>query len=430
MSRLRSLSDSELVERLPALIQAERRAMADVIEHLVEMERRRLYLRHAVPSLYRYCIKRLGYAEDAALKRHRVAKVALRLPQVLDELRAGTIHLTGLFLLSQHLTEDNATTLLSEARGKSRRQIEELMARWFPRPDVPPSLAPVSSEATEVAGNEQLVPAAAPPPVAFTGLVTGSGAGEPARALRVTCSRTGEFGRSRLEPLSPTRLRVEFTASAELYDKLEKARELLSHALPSGDLGELFERALDALLEQETRRRFGAGKTQEPSKPRKARQLKLGSRHVPVDIARAVWKRDNSQCTFVDGEGHRCAERLFLTIEHKTPFALSGPPTLENLCLLCSAHNLGNARQVFGESHIEEKIRARKPPVRAGIAEKNPPEIPPLEASGKVLASLSSLGFRRNDASAAIGQALGREPSLDVEQLLRQCLLLLVPKAS
>ncbi len=146
MSALCSLSDSELVARLPTLVQAERHAMADVIEHLVEMERRRLYLTLAVSSLYRYCIQRLGYAEDAALKRHRVAKLALRLPQVLDELRAGTMHLTGLFLLSTHLTEDNAATLLSEARGKSRRQIEELIARWFPRPDVPPSLQPVSPE--------------------------------------------------------------------------------------------------------------------------------------------------------------------------------------------------------------------------------------------------------------------------------------------
>jgi hypothetical protein len=253
MSPICSLSDSELVERLPALVQAERHAMVDVIEHLVEMERRRLYLRHAVSSLYCYCIERLGYAEDAALKRHRVAKLAVRLPQVLEELRAGTMHLTGLFLLSQHLTEDNAAALLGEARGKSRRQIEELIARWFPRPDVPPSLEPV---------------------------VTCSGAGEPAHA--------------RLEPLSPTRLRVEFTARAELYEKLEKARSLVSHALPSGDLGELFERALDALIEQETRKRFGAGK------PRKVRKLKPGSRHVPVEIERAVWERDQAQCTFVD----------------------------------------------------------------------------------------------------------------------------------
>jgi hypothetical protein len=122
MSPLCALSDSELVARLPAPVQAERHAMLDVIEHLVEMERRRLYLRHAVSSLYRYCIERLGYDEDAALKRHRVAKLAVRLPQVLDELRAGTIHLTGAFLLSKYLTEDNAAALSARrAAGRGDR---------------------------------------------------------------------------------------------------------------------------------------------------------------------------------------------------------------------------------------------------------------------------------------------------------------------
>jgi hypothetical protein len=53
MSRLSTLSDVELVARLPALVEAERHAMADVIEHLVEVERRRLYLEHATSSLYR-----------------------------------------------------------------------------------------------------------------------------------------------------------------------------------------------------------------------------------------------------------------------------------------------------------------------------------------------------------------------------------------
>ena len=124
-----------------------------------------------------------------------------------------------------------------------------------------------------------------------------------APALPVTCSKPGEGALARLEPLSPTRLRVEFTARAELYQKLEKARELLSHALPSGDLGELVERAVDVLIEQETRKRFGPRTASGAGNARKARELKPGSRHVPVETERAVWERDNSQCTFVDGEG-------------------------------------------------------------------------------------------------------------------------------
>jgi hypothetical protein len=151
MTALSSLSDCELVTRLSGLVAAERQSTADVIEHLVEVERRRLYLSQRVGSLYGYCMKELGYDEDAALKRNRVAKLAVRLPQVLDELRAGTLHLTGLFLLASHLTEDNAAALLAEARGKSRRQLEELIARWFPRPDVPASIEPLPATAVQLA---------------------------------------------------------------------------------------------------------------------------------------------------------------------------------------------------------------------------------------------------------------------------------------
>ena len=131
---------------MPALVKRERVARVEVIEHLVEIDRRRLYLEQACSSLYSFCIERLGYSEDGAMKRVRVARLARRLPAVLEELRTGALHLTGLFLLSEHLTEENATELLAEARGQSRRAIEKLIARWFPRPDVKPRISPVPDQ--------------------------------------------------------------------------------------------------------------------------------------------------------------------------------------------------------------------------------------------------------------------------------------------
>ena len=220
---------------------------------------------------------------------------------------------------------------------------------------------------------------------------------------------------------------MEFTARAELRDKLDRARELLSHAVPSGDLGELFERALDALIEKETRQRLGAGR------PRKQRQLKEDSRHIPVEIARAVWERDQGQCAFVNAEGRRCSERRFLTLEHRHPFALGGPPTLENICLLCASHNLQSARAVFGEQHVEQKIRdmtserdRNEQPVTADTAVTTRP----LDVDTKVLSLLCQLGFPRRNATGAIGRVCASEPDLKVEQLLRKSLMLLVPAPS
>ena len=164
---------------------------------------------------------------------------------------------------------------------------------------------------------------------------------------------------------------------------LEQARNLLSHAEPRGDLAAVIERALDQLIAVETKRRSGA------EKPRKHRETKSGSRHVPVAIQRAVRERDGHQCAFVGAEGRRCAAKRFLTIEHIEPFARGGPTTADNCCLLCSAHNSYRARQVFGGEHIREKVaeagtrRARRAEARARGVEPLPE--PVLRAALSVL---------------------------------------------
>ena len=74
---------------MPALVQVERAATSDVIEHLVEIDRRQLFLEQACSSLYTFCMERLGYSEDAALRRTRVTRLAERVPQALESSAAA-----------------------------------------------------------------------------------------------------------------------------------------------------------------------------------------------------------------------------------------------------------------------------------------------------------------------------------------------------
>jgi hypothetical protein len=416
MPSLALLSDTELLARIPAMLLAENMASADVIEHLTEVERRRLYLDQACSSLYTYCCERLRYSEDAALKRARVARLALRLPQVLAELRTGAIHLTGLFLLGRYLNDENAEELLAEARGKSRREIEKMLAIRFPRPDVPASIEavgtptlPLDTDASDGAGAD--------------GGVSG-------QSQWFTCPRPGTStarggdSRSRLEPLSADRYRVEFTASAALRAKIEQARELTSHALPSGDLALLFERALEELIERELKRRVGAGKPRRGVKPRP------GSRHVPIAVARQVRERDGNQCTFVDSTGRRCPERRFLTLEHRHPFSLGGPDTVENLCLFCEAHNEHAARRVFGQAFIANKIAEREE--RVTRIDNVPSSRAPIRQSragsnafAKVRSALTHMGFRQHNVASTLWSLRNEHPELEAESLLRAALNLL-----
>jgi hypothetical protein len=55
-------------------------------------------------------------------------------------------------------------------------------------------------------------------------------------------------GRGRVEPLSPARYKVQFTADERLKHKLDRVTELLRHSNPVGDLAAIVERAVDLLL--------------------------------------------------------------------------------------------------------------------------------------------------------------------------------------
>ena len=80
------------------------------------------------------------------------------------------------------------------------------------------------------------------------------------------------------------------------------------------------------------------------------------SRYIPSTLRDQVLKRDNYQCSYSSYDGVTCTCRKNLEIDHIVPFAVGGRSELENLRLLCSAHNLHAARLVFGAEFIEHKI--------------------------------------------------------------------------
>ena len=65
-----ALTSEALVESLKALVSRERAVVADIIEHIAEVARRRLYVTSACTSLFAYCHEVIGYGQDVA--RHYV----------------------------------------------------------------------------------------------------------------------------------------------------------------------------------------------------------------------------------------------------------------------------------------------------------------------------------------------------------------------
>ena len=140
--------------------------------------------------------------------------------------------------------------------------------------------------------------------------------------------------RSRVEPVAPGRVRVHFTASTSLREKLERLQDLMRSSVPDGDLGKIVEQAVTEKLERLEARRFG--KTKAPRKSLAETDTKPTSRRVPAAVRRAVHERDEGRCAYVDRLGRRCRAREKLEFHHHdTPFGQGGDHSVDNVRLMC-----------------------------------------------------------------------------------------------
>src|SRR5437899_1598696 len=309
------LSDPDLLVRIGVLAGREREASAELVAHLAVLDARpALFAAEGHGSLFTYCTEVLRLSEDATCNRIQAARACRDFPAILDLLASAAMSLTSVRMLRPHLTPENHEAVLARASGRSRREIEALIAELAPRPDVPssvrklPTVAPAPklmstatspvprAEAATLASPEPGPPVSSPPP-----LLT---------------SR-----RPIIETTSPGRYRVQFTIGKESHDRLRRLQALLRREIPDGDPGAIVDRALTLLLEKVEKAKIGAAAKPRPRpiRPGADRQLRtpiVPSRDTPRDVQRGAWRRDGGRCAFVSKGGHRCAERTFLEFHH------------------------------------------------------------------------------------------------------------------
>src|SRR5262249_25487370 len=136
LTSLRRLSDDELVVSLKGLAARERVATSELVAHLAELDTRDIHLRQGYGSLFAYFRDALSLSEHEAYNPIDVARAARRFPVILEMLAEGTVSLTSVRLLAPHLTPENHLGVLASARGKRKIEVEEIVARLAPRPDV------------------------------------------------------------------------------------------------------------------------------------------------------------------------------------------------------------------------------------------------------------------------------------------------------
>ncbi|HSF14053.1 MAG TPA: HNH endonuclease [Vicinamibacteria bacterium] len=347
---LESVPDHELLRRLSELVAQSRRVESELVAHIAEVDERRLFASQACSSMFSYCTQVLHLSESEAYMRIAAARASRKYAVLLDMLADGRLHVSGISRLAPHLTDENWKSVLARATHKSKRQIEELIVELEPKPDVPASLRKLPERPTKPpppSQPEQLVPER----VTFLHTPAPKPEREPEDpSPSLPRPSVPSPLPPNVEPLAPARYKVQFTASAEFHDKLERLQALMRSSVPDGDLAALLEDAVTEKLEKLESRRFG--KTKAPRKNLDQTDTSPSSRHIPAAVRRAVRERDGDRCTYRDGNGRRCPETRRLEFHHEKPFGLGGDHSPDNVRLACNVHNALFAERDYGKEKM------------------------------------------------------------------------------
>ena len=277
ISSFDDVSDDDLLRHVAHLARQERHATAQLIASLTELDARKLYLREGCASLFTYCTQVLHLLRTRGLRSHRARTPV---PEILELLADGAITLTTVTLLGPHLTDENHS-LLEAARHKSRREVEQIVARVRPKPDIPASIRKLPEPT--------LAKSPTAPPAETSEVVDA----RPEYARPVAPAR-----RPMVAPLAPARYKMQFTVSDETYQTFRRAQDLLRHTIPNGDPAAIVDRALTMLVEHLEKTKWAA-----TTRPQASRGIPARITPHSGGSSRAVWARDGGQCTFVGAAG-------------------------------------------------------------------------------------------------------------------------------
>jgi 5-methylcytosine-specific restriction endonuclease McrA len=280
--QITKLTSTELLIGIKSLTAKERKITSLIIEHLEEIERRKLYCDLKYSSLFKYCVQELGYSEDQACRRINAMRVVKKMPEVKTEIDSGAVTLTTLNIFSSaanelELNKKEKSDLMDRFKGKSKRacqaEVDQLRAK--------------KGKTVK------------PKPAAI---------------------RADQAGTTRVS------VSLKDTVVSDL-------RSLAAEKKMS------FEDLLSKLITNEKAK--STEKVSAPAKRTHAGKDIGKGRYIPKKVREIVRARADHQC-------ENCGSNHQLQFEHKTPIAIGGKSSAENLALFCRNCNIRAGIKRFG----------------------------------------------------------------------------------
>ena len=304
MQSLANLKDKELLDAIKILTQSERDLVVKILQHLREIERRRLYADLGYSSLFDYSVRELGFSEGQANRRITAMRMMKEIPEMEAKIATGQLNLSNVQQAQTLIREMEKSTPEHKLCKEQKLEI----------------LAKVEGKSVREAQKE---------------LISLS----PALALPV------ERERAVTEDITE----VRFLMTESLKAKLEELRSLLGSKGATMSYAELFDMMTDLSIAAVKAKKFGKKRTIEEARDTKVEESRStpkasaseNPRYVPKAIQHEVWKRDRGCCT-------QCGSRKHLNYDHIKPVALGGSSSMNNLRLLCFGCNQRASVKIFG----------------------------------------------------------------------------------
>ncbi len=290
-SQITKLNNQELHLEVKNLASQERKLTEKILWHIAEVDARKLYLGMAYSSLFEYLTKEIGYTAGSAQRRIDAARLLLKLPEVADKIKEGSLNLGQISKLQcvqrQFKKESGLAVSLTEQRvllqdleNKSLEQTDLILAKHF-------NLDVKTHETKQIQKDESV--------------------------------------------------RIELTFSKAEMAILQKAQELLSNQTGGSLKATILKLAKKSLKAKQNMR------SDATISATLAVNLPLANaksaRYVPAAVKRSIFTRDK-HCQFTDRNTNKiCGSKYFLEIDHVVPKHQNGSNELENLRLLCASHN-------------------------------------------------------------------------------------------
>jgi hypothetical protein len=311
-------------------------------------------------SLFYFLHRALKLSAGAAYHRKTAAELLQRCPEVIEPLRDGRLCLSSVVELSKVMTLENAAEVLPRFFHASKQEARAVAAELAPRDvlparvvvtAVPPTRAAVSAPPS----NSPALDLRQPLRLGETG---------PSAPVASTPRLAAPPAPSTVEPLTADLRRLHITVSKRFTQKLDAARDALSHSHPGADVETILEAGLDLLLARAAKRKGLVKRPRLAAVPAAAVEC-ANPRHVPAAVRREVFLRDEGKCQWPLADRGICGSTHRVELDHIVPVGRGGRSTASQMRTLCKFHNDLAAREVYGDELMDRFTRgAARPPTQ------------------------------------------------------------------